>query len=409
MTEPIRPRFSSWLCLAALTLTAGDGRAQAPAKTSAPTSVDGSLRVGDHGPAVEGLQRLLNAKLTPSPELDVDGDFGEGTRSALARFQKANNLSPTGVADPATRQALGPAPSDDPPVPAPEVVNARKPAKKPADSLEGPPFTTSAAWAIADGKTGETLWGQLQDKPLEMASTTKMMTALVVLRLARTDPKVLDEVVTFSERADKTVGSTSGVKAGEKVPVRELLYGLLLPSGNDAAEAFAEHFGPRLAAEAGSTGTPEPPSRFVAEMNRMARELGLLETHFANPHGLPASGHHSSARDLAKLARTAMLDPTFSRVVATSRRGATLVDGSGHSRNVVWSNTNRLLEYEGYDGVKTGTTTGAGACLVASGRSGDDHLIVVILGAPSSDARYVDARNLFRWAWHQRAHHVPAR
>ncbi len=99
-----------------------------------------------------------------------------------------------------------------------------------------------------------------------------------------------------------------------------------------------------------------------------------------------------------------MLDPTFATVVATPLRGATLIEGSGQTRNVVWTNTNKLLDVEGYDGVKTGTTTGAGACLVASGRLGEDHLIVVILGAPSSEGRYADARNLFRWAWLRRGH-----
>jgi serine-type D-Ala-D-Ala carboxypeptidase (penicillin-binding protein 5/6) len=410
MTHPSRPRRLSRLAILALgagllAFPAWGIRAQEPAKAAPAT--EGSLRVGDTGPAVEGLQRLLNARLTPSPELDVDGDFGEATRSALTRFQRANGLSPTGIADPSTRKALGPPPAGEPPIPSPESVNSKQPARKPADSLDGPPFTLAAAWAIADGKTGETLWGQLENKRLEMASTTKMMTALVILRLAKADPKVLDEVVTFSERADRTAGSTSGVKAGEKVPVRELLYGLLLPSGNDAAEAFAEHFNGRLAPGTGSTTAAEPIARFIAEMNRVAAELGLRETHFANPHGLPASGHHSSARDLAKLAQTAMLDPTFASVVSTARRGASLVDASGKARNVVWTNTNKLLEFEGYEGVKTGTTNGAGACLVASGRSGDDRLIVVILGAPSSDGRYADARNLFRWAWRQRGHKSP--
>ena len=406
MTEPSRSASARWHSLVAwaalVALVARPSGAQEPPKAA--PSVEGTLRVGDHGPAVEGLQRLLNARLAPSPELDVDGDFGEATRAALNRFQRANGLTPTGVADPSTRKALGPPPTGEPPIPPPDVVNARKPVKKPADPLDGPPFTTAAAWAIADGKTGATLWGQLENKPLEMASTTKMMTALVILRLAKADPKVLDEVVTFSERADKTAGSTSGVRAGEKVPVRELLYGLLLPSGNDAAEAFAEHFGGRLAPEGGPSPAADPSPRFIAEMNRVAAELGLRETHFANPHGLPAAGHRSSARDLARLAQVALLDPTFAAVVSTPRRGASLVDGAGKSRDVVWANTNKLLEFEGYDGVKTGTTTGAGACLVASGRLGDDHLIVVILGAPSSDGRYADARNLFRWAWRRGGH-----
>jgi D-alanyl-D-alanine carboxypeptidase (penicillin-binding protein 5/6) len=364
-----------------------------------------TLKLGDSGSAVEGLQRVLNARVTPSPELDVDGDYGSGTQAAVKRFQQANGLNPTGAADPATRKALGPVPQAEPIIPSPATVNARKPSKQPADSLDGAPFTTSTAWAIADGKTGEMLWGHQGDKPLEMASTTKMMTALIVARLAKLDQKVLDEVVTFSERADRTVGSTSGVKAGEKVPVHELLYGLLLPSGNDAAEAFAEHFNARLKPDPDAPATPIV--NFVAEMNRVASELGLRETHFANPHGLPATNHHSSARDLARLAHAVMLDPTLAKVVATTRRGATLDGPDGQKRNVVWSNTNKLLEIEGYDGVKTGTTNAAGACLIASGRRDADHLIVVILGAQSSDARYADARNLFRWAWNQRGHKAP--
>jgi serine-type D-Ala-D-Ala carboxypeptidase (penicillin-binding protein 5/6) len=375
------------------TAPAQDVKAAAPA--------DATLKQGDRGPAVEGLQRLLNARLAPSPELDVDGDFGDATRSAVLRFQRANRLEATGQADPATRKALGPAPSGEAAIPAPAVVNAQPIVKKPADPLDGPPFTTAAAWAIADGKTGAILWGSAESKPLEMASTTKLMTALVILRLASANPPVLDETVTFSERADRTPGSTSGVKAGEKVPVRELLYGLLLPSGNDAAEAFAEHFGDRLDPPPGSTDA-DSTARFIAEMNRAAAGLGLRETHFANPHGLPAAGHRSSARDLARLAQAALADPTFAAVVATPRHGASLVGPSGQARNVVWTNTNKLLEVEGYDGVKTGTTTAAGACLVASGRRGNDHLIVVILGAPSSDGRYIDARNLFRWAWGRR-------
>ena len=395
MTDPT-PRLARLLLgllFAALPLVPS----KAPAQV-APPAAEAPLRFGENGAAVETLQRTLNARLDASPALDVDGDYGEATRAAVVRFQKANNLPQTGVADPATRKALGPPPPGEPPVPSPEVVNARALPKQPADPIDGPPFTVSASWAIADGKTGATLWGHLEDKPLEMASTTKMMTALVVLRLARADPKALNEVVTFSEKADKTVGSTSGVKAGEKVSVRELLYGLLLPSGNDAAEAFAEHFGAKL-----DPGATDPASPFIVEMNRVAGDLGLRETHFANPHGLPAPGHRSSTRDLAKLAAVALQDPTFAQIVATRRRGASLVDASGLARNIIWTNTNRLLDTEGYDGVKTGTTTAAGACLVASGHRGDDRLVVVILGAPSTEARYADARNLFRWAWQKRA------
>jgi serine-type D-Ala-D-Ala carboxypeptidase (penicillin-binding protein 5/6) len=292
----------------------------------------------------------------------------------------------------------------DRPVPPPEVVNAEKAPRQPPDSIDGPPYTTVKAWAIADGRTGEVLWGHREKEALEPASTTKIMTALIVVRQMAKDPRVGDEIVSFSTRADRTTGSSSDVREGERLSVRELLYGMLLPSGNDAAVAFGEHFGDRLGAPADATGPGDPLPRFIAEMNRVAAELGLHETHFENPNGLPAPTHRSSARDLARLASHALTDPTFAAVVSTRKHGSTLVDAEGKRRNVVWTNTNHLLDIEGYDGVKTGTTNAAGTCLVASGRRGQDHLIVVVLGGSNSpDSRYPDTRNLFRWAWQMRA------
>jgi serine-type D-Ala-D-Ala carboxypeptidase (penicillin-binding protein 5/6) len=289
------------------------------------------------------------------------------------------------------------------PVPAPEVVNAEVLPKQPADPLDGPPFITSRVWAIADGRTGSVLWGHREADAVEMASTTKIMTALVVVRLMAKDPAVRDERVTFSKRADRTVGSSSEVREGEYLPVHELLYGMLLPSGNDAAVAFAEHFGGRLKPPSDTPDQADPLPRFIAEMNRVAEELGLHETHFANPNGLPAPGHRSSARDLAKLASHALTQTAFAAVVSTRKHGCTLIDAKGERRNIVWTNTNHLLETEGYDGVKTGTTNAAGTCLVSSGRRGNDHLIVVTLGGSSApDSRYADTRNLFRWAWKMR-------
>jgi D-alanyl-D-alanine carboxypeptidase (penicillin-binding protein 5/6) len=293
--------------------------------------------------------------------------------------------------------------AQQPATPTPEIVNAEVQKRQPPDRLDGPPFVTARTWAIADGRTGEVLWGHDEAKPVDIASTTKIMTAFVILRLAATEPTVLDELVTFSRRADETIGSTSGVQEGERVPVRELLFGLLLPSGNDAAVAFAEHFGGRMKPESGASDGADPLPRFIAEMNRVAGELRLRDTHFVNPNGLPAPGHQSSARDLARLTHHALLLSTFARYVSTKKHGCTLVGPTGVRRNVVWTNTNRLLDTEGYDGVKTGTTRAAGECLVASGHRQGDHMIVVILGASSTEARYADARNLFRYAWLKRA------
>jgi D-alanyl-D-alanine carboxypeptidase (penicillin-binding protein 5/6) len=224
-----------------------------------------------------------------------------------------------------------------------------------------------------------------------------------VLKLAERDSSVLDEEVVFSEKAAATEGSSARLRAGERLPVRELLYGLLLPSGNDASVAFAEHFGRRLSGEEGNGETADPAARFIAHMNRTAKELGLNETRYLNPHGLSETDHRSSARDLAKLAWTAMQNALFRQYVQTRQRGCTVAGPGGYRRNVLWKNTNDLLAIDGYVGIKTGTTGAAGACLVSQGRRGDDELLVVILGAASTEARYADTRNLYRWAWRQRA------
>jgi len=365
----------------------------------------GELKMGATGMLVEALQRTLNERMKPSPDLSVDGDFGPATEGAVIDFQKAKGLQANGVVGPETWAALGPLIEEGPEAPDPAVANAEAVKKEPPDELDGPPIVSCKAWAIADGETGEVLWGCEENNPVDIASTTKIMTAYLVLKHAEEHPEVLDETLKFSKRADETIGSTAELRAGEEVCVRELLYGLLLPSGNDASVAFAEHFGKRLA-PGGGEGLDSPKKAyeaFVEAMNEAAKELELGDTHFENTHGLTDDEHKASARDLAKLASEAMKLPLFCEIVATPQRGCTVSGPGGYKRNVLWKNTNHLLSIEGYDGVKTGTTTAAGACLVSSGKRGDDALIVVVLGAASSDSRYVDTRNLFRWGWSQLA------
>lgn len=375
-----------------------------------PAAGDAALKRGASGPLVADLQRTLNARLSPSPELAIDGEFGPATEAAVVALQKEHKLAATGTVDAKTWSALGPIATGDAPVPDPEVVNAARRKRIAETALDGPPLVTAAAWAIGDAASGKVLWGADDEKPRDIASTTKIMTAYVVLKLAAADANVLDETVTFSQRADETPGSTADIRAGESLPVRELIYGLMLPSGNDAAVALAEHFGDRFApperdnTSGGASGdTKDKPidavARFISEMNRHAAALGMTHSHFENPHGLTAESHRSSAGDLVRLAHAALAVPRFRDYVTTYQRGCTVAHTSGYRRNVVWRNTNRLLSIEGYDGVKTGTTTAAGACLVALARRGDRELIAVVLGSTSNDARYVDARNLLRWAW----------
>jgi D-alanyl-D-alanine carboxypeptidase (penicillin-binding protein 5/6) len=370
-----------------------------------------TLARGSSGKMVEALQRTLNARSDPSPDLSVDGDFGHATEEAVEQFQRKSGLATTGQVGPETWEELGQLILEDPPAPDPSVVNSRTLEISPPDPLDGPPFVTCKAWAIADGQTGKVLWGEAADAPLEVASTTKIMSGYLICRLAEHEPEILEEMVTVSTRADETRGSTAGLIAGERLPAGELLYGLMLPSGNDAAVALAEHFGGRVArgyktqADSAPHEEATPQARydaFIAAMNHEAQELCLANTAFKNPHGMTTEGHVATCRDLLTLAHAALKNELFRKVVATRERGASVTGASGYRRNLLWTNTNRLLPIEGYLGIKTGTTDSAGACLVSAATRGERTLLVCVLGAAGADARYVDTRNLYRWAWKKR-------
>ena len=363
---------------------------------------DATLQAGAFGKIVEALQRTLNDRLTPSPNLSIDGDFGPATQGAVERFQRVNKLPITGKVTPATWKTLGTLIETEKPVPSPGVVNAQQLPLTEQWNLQGTPFVTCKAWAIFDAESGKQLYQHNAGTPLEAASTTKIMTAFVVLQLAAEQPAILDEVVTFSSRADKTPGSTSAIRAGEQVTVRELLYGLMLPSGNDASVALAEHFGGRVSVESSESPDATAYDLFVKAMNAKAKHLGMASAQYINTHGLPDERHVISATDLGTLALAALESDLFRQIVATRQFGCVAKSKQGYTRNMLWKNTNRLLGTEGFSGVKTGTTQAAGACLVSLGEREGDKLLLVTLGSSSTDARYADAQNLFRWAWQQR-------
>src|SRR5262245_2078462 len=220
------------------------------------------------------------------------------------------------------------------------------PDRKAADAIDGPPNVSARAWAIFNGRNGERLYGYNEAAALPIASTTKIMTAWIVLEEAARNARVLDEVIVVSEAAARTSGSSARIRQGDRVPVRTLLYGLLLPSGNDAAAAIAEHFGPRFR-DPNAANPPAPVASFVAEMNRRASQLRLAETRYLDPHGL--SRNEASARNLTTLAYHAMQNATFREYVRT-RRHQTQIDGANNERRMVtWENTNRLLDIEGYE------------------------------------------------------------
>jgi D-alanyl-D-alanine carboxypeptidase (penicillin-binding protein 5/6) len=166
--------------------------------------------------------------------------------------------------------------------------------------------------------------------------------------------------------------------------------------------AFAEHFHARLA----PPDEPSPPElatrcNFVAEMNRVAQSLGMKRTRYRIPYGDggTTADRTTTARELLMLTHAAMQNAFFREIVGTSSHASEVSQPDGSPREVRWLNTNKLLVLPGYDGVKTGGTVTAGSCLVASGHRGDRHLFVTVLGSTSDAGRYVDTRNLFRWAW----------
>lgn len=194
------------------------------------------LKLGANGPLVEALQTALNDKLTPSPNLSVDGDFGGMTEKAVNQFRRENGLEEIGVVDAQVWSKLGEIQLDKQ---ASETVVDLAPLE-PADQPSGIPSVSCKAWIVADARTGHVLGGSRHQEPLDIASTTKIMTALLITTEIQEDPELLDEAIVFSTRADQTPGSSATVRAGESITLRDALYGLMLPSGNDAAVALAE-------------------------------------------------------------------------------------------------------------------------------------------------------------------------
>jgi D-alanyl-D-alanine carboxypeptidase len=224
---------------------------------------------------------------------------------------------------------------------------------------------------LFDVRAGRVLWERDPGRRLPIASLTKMMTALVVTANARPSAKVLitREAIHFS-------GSGVGLlPLGKRVPLGALLYGLLLPSGNDAAIALAQHVGRTQA-------------RFISMMNARARAMGLRCTHFSTVSGIVDRGNYSCATDLAALAHAMLVQPLLSRIVAS--RSAILPFPIKGGRLFLYSNNPLLIaRYPGADGVKTGFTDASGPCLVAAARRGRTWLGVVLLhsGNPSAQAQ----------------------
>lgn len=238
---------------------------------------------------------------------------------------------------------------------------------------ENDSFLPVTAWSaiLIDGHTKEVVYQKDADVRRYPASTTKMMTLLVALERAD-----MNDVVTVSAKAANTEGSSLELKTGEKIVMKDLLLGMMLESGNDAAVAVAEHV-------AGSVPA------FAKLMNEKAKQIGATHTHFVNPNGLPNVNHYTTARDLALIAAYGYEHyPLFRKIVSTKEARI-----PHHSIE----NTNQLLwTYKGADGVKTGTTDAAGYCLVSSATRNKKQFIAVVL---HSEDRWRDSKVLLDYAF----------
>ncbi len=260
----------------------------------------------------------------------------------------------------------------------PAAGAASAPTANPVMRYAPPPLRATSA-ALFDATTGRWLLLDNAEAPRAQASTTKIMTALAALTYGR-----LDSLMTVDANAAAVglaTGSRMGLVPGERVPLRDLLYGLLLPSGNDAALAIAAGVG-------GSV------PHFVDLMNAEAARLGLTSTRFADPHGLDAPGHYTSARDLVTLTRAAMDNPVFRQIVDTPAYviPPTATHGAYTLTNINWF----LRWYRGADGVKPGQTGDAGLCQVLSARRHGHWLIGALMNTPDL---YTDARDLMNYGF----------
>lgn len=234
--------------------------------------------------------------------------------------------------------------------------------------------TSAKACIVIDAATGRTLLSHNAQAPLPMASTTKVMTALLAIEQGS-----LTDQVTCSRNAFGVPGTSIYLSQGETLTLEHMLYGLMMASGNDAAVAIAEHIG----------GSVED---FCRMMTLRAQELGCENTVFLTPHGLPMEGHHTTARDLALIAREAMQHDIFRQIVSTRRA---TIPWAGHDYDRVLNNKNKLLTtYEGATGIKTGYTKAAGRCLVFGAQRRGMNIIGVVLNCSdwfSEAARLMDA------------------
>ncbi|OMI34299.1 D-alanyl-D-alanine carboxypeptidase [Streptomyces sparsogenes DSM 40356] len=264
-----------------------------------------------------------------------------------------------------------------------------------AQAAGGPSGISAKGAYLFDSGANKQLWAKAADTKRPMASTTKLMTAVVVLDTRGVDlGKKVAVKQSYIDYVARVGGSKADLKKGDKLTVKQLLYGLMLPSGCDAAMALADTFG------TGDT-TAKRTKSFIGKMNKKAAALGMTKTHYDTFDGISDGGqNYTTPRDLTKLARHALGNSTLATVVKSVDTIQKAPAANGRTRTYYWNNTNRLLgSYSGAIGVKTGTGTAPGRCLVFAAKRGGRTIVGVILNAPK---RYPDAKKMLDWAFNTR-------
>ena len=252
------------------------------------------------------------------------------------------------------------------------------------------PLVSSKSWAILSSTL---CLGGNQEVQREIASLTKIMTAYTALVIADEMGINIEtaKIVTPFESIIQG-GTTAYLTEGDTLSILNMLHAMLLPSGNDAAYAIAYHFGCLLITSRSIKET-DPVDVFVQEMNNNAKEIGMINTNYANPHGLCDTKNKSTAMDVAKLSYLALANPVIKKIVGKKSHTCIALDINKLEKDFTWTNTNKLLG-KGFNGLKTGVTSMAGPCLSASFTMNGEDVIVVLLASKTGEKRWYDARKL---------------
>ncbi|MEE1763191.1 D-alanyl-D-alanine carboxypeptidase family protein [Streptomyces sp. SP18BB07] len=262
----------------------------------------------------------------------------------------------------------------------------------PAQAAPVPTITAKGGF-VMNAANGKTLFTKAADTKRLTASTTKVMTAKVVLSQPNLN---LDAKVTikkeYSDYIVKNTASSAGLIVGDKVTVRQLLYGMMLKSGCEAAMALADKFG------SGSTISART-KNFIGKMNTTAKNLGMTNTKFDSFDGISKGANASTPRDLTKLARDVMKNSTFKKIVATKSYTAKTITKSGGTRNTTWDNTNKLLGWKGTIGIKTGSGTQSKYCLVFAATRNGKTIVGTVLTSTNETTRMADVKKLMDYGF----------